>query len=64
MDWMAYFCSAVVDLQIQPSEAWFLSLQEFWALADYKFGAKPKVPRMTKEEGDALIAKLTAEGKL
>jgi hypothetical protein len=51
VEWLRYFASAVIVFQLQPSEAWLLSPQEYWALYDFKMDEL--APPRAKADKDA-----------
>jgi hypothetical protein len=72
VEWLRYFASAVIVFQLQPSEAWLLSPQEYWALYDFKMdelaptraGATSKDAPKTKADIVELEQHLIDMGKL
>lgn len=60
-----YFGAAVAHLNIQPSEFWGMTLNEFWAVYDAKFGhvIKPMTRReMEKMEKSIKEAEVKKHG--
>jgi len=63
VSWLNFIASAVLFFQIQPSEAWLLSPQEYWCIFDMKMDMnKPKVDYPTPEESAAQERDLARRG--
>lgn len=64
VDWLRYYSSAVVFLGVQPSEAWLLTPQEYWALYDMKSEVEhgEEETPMTREEYNNMFAELRDAG--